>query len=80
MHIPYSHSGSPSIKMFFRAYDRVKEKLPNNKNIKSKKEIINKVDSNFIFYNFTSYFSLQAMDYIKGLNDALTSAIFLPMN
>ena len=33
------------IKFILRAYNRVKEKLPNKKNIKSKKEIIDQVGS-----------------------------------
>ena len=37
-----------STMFILRAYERVKEKLPNNKNIKSKKEIIDKVGRNYI--------------------------------
>ena len=47
-------TGSPNV--YFRAYDRLKEKLPNNKNIKSKKEILDKVY--FFFLDVNGFFKL----------------------
>ena len=51
----------------------MKEKLPNNKNIKSKKEILDKVY--FFFLDVNGFFNLflQAMDYIRELKDALAA-------
>ena len=65
------------IKFILRAYNRVKEKLPNKKNIKSKKEIIDQVGS-FNYNNCINInncvLQLQAIDYIRELNDTLSSS------
>ena len=57
----------------------MKEKLPNNKNIKSKKEIIDQVGNSYFCadVNTALSFILQAIDYIRELNDTLTSSSFL---
>ena len=59
----------------------MKEKLPNKKYIKSKKEIIDQVSSFNYYCTFINInncvLQLQAIDYIRELNDTLTSSSFL---